>query len=451
MSDPISNPPEDGNRPTLSERAKALQKLQQNEQRLKESLELQLGQARQAKAELEASLDTSTFKESAQLGDVTITSEEIKALMKSNDIEEIKAKLRQAYQCLQDQELAIKKLRFELEMEVGHVNILRHDNQMLRQMTVDMHAHAEQEEEYICNKLLKSIAGLKREKGELLVQVEREEEYLTNMLQKKLYQLQKEKVDMENALEQEQEYIVNRLQKQLETLRLQHQSSHSVTGASSSVGVSPTSSQKKFIPAHSPSASISDYGGPSQGVVEMLKAEVNGLRSKVEQMEKEYVSKFNQCNRLKSELIELRKKQGLPISDIQLDESLPSVVRPSVSPRMQTRRSRSTSSSRSISSVDTSLSPSITPIPLGTPFGGSLSLGDSLGSTGYPTPAPGSLPRSRSTSRERSRPPSMTAPLTQRRVSGAGLSYPHPTTDQPRSGQLQSSTNHSGSSSSNTK
>lgn len=48
---------------------------------------------------------------------------------------------------------------------------------------------AEQEEEYISNKLLKRISGLKKEKGELLVQVEQEEEYMTNMLQKKLNQV----------------------------------------------------------------------------------------------------------------------------------------------------------------------------------------------------------------------------------------------------------------------
>lgn len=49
----------------------------------------------------------------------------------------------------------------------------------------------EQEEEYISNKLLKHITGLKKEKSELLIQVEQEEEYLTNMLQKKLVQVKK--------------------------------------------------------------------------------------------------------------------------------------------------------------------------------------------------------------------------------------------------------------------
>lgn len=90
-------------------------------------------------------------------------------------------------------------------MEQGQINILRHDNQSLKKKAVQVvridrylykineqkliiyqSALSEQEEEYISNKLLKHITGLKKEKGELLIQVEQEEEYLTNMLQKKL-------------------------------------------------------------------------------------------------------------------------------------------------------------------------------------------------------------------------------------------------------------------------
>lgn len=36
------------------------------------------------------------------------------------------------------QQAQIKKLEFELEMEQGHVKILKHDNKLLKQMTVDM-------------------------------------------------------------------------------------------------------------------------------------------------------------------------------------------------------------------------------------------------------------------------------------------------------------------------
>ncbi|CAG8568225.1 16217_t:CDS:2 [Racocetra fulgida] len=212
-------------------------------------------------------------------------------------------------------------------MEQGHVNILRHDNQMLRQMTVDM-----QEEEYISNKLLKRISGLKKEKGELLLQVEQEEEYLTNTLQKKLNQLQKEKIDMENALEQEQEYIVNRLQKQLDSLRQQqtyhpHHSRENSTSSVSTTGnvtplppASPSSTHKKWIPPHSSSPTSPDFGVASQGVVEVLKAELNSLRTRAAEIEKEYIAKSSQATRFKNELIELRKKSGLPVDDLLVEE-----------------------------------------------------------------------------------------------------------------------------------
>ncbi|CAG8742477.1 13282_t:CDS:2, partial [Cetraspora pellucida] len=58
--------------------------------------------------------------------------------LKSQDPTVLRQELQNAYERIRQQELDIKKLKFELEMEQGHVNILRHDNQMLRQMTVDM-------------------------------------------------------------------------------------------------------------------------------------------------------------------------------------------------------------------------------------------------------------------------------------------------------------------------
>lgn len=77
---------------------------------------------------------------------------------------------------------------------------------------------AEQEEEYITNKLMKRLEALKREKEELARQVEVEEEMITNALTKKLQKVKEEKVQLENQLEVEQEYIVNKLQKQLSTV-----------------------------------------------------------------------------------------------------------------------------------------------------------------------------------------------------------------------------------------
>lgn len=59
-------------------------------------------------------------------------------IIDSDNIELLRKKFKEAAETIRHQEAIIKKKSFELEMEQGHVNILRHDNQMLRQMTVDM-------------------------------------------------------------------------------------------------------------------------------------------------------------------------------------------------------------------------------------------------------------------------------------------------------------------------
>jgi coiled-coil domain-containing protein 6 len=53
---------------------------------------------------------------------------------------------------------------------------------------------AEQEEEYITNKLMKRLDELKKEKEHLARQVEMEEENITNKLSKKLEKVKQEKV-----------------------------------------------------------------------------------------------------------------------------------------------------------------------------------------------------------------------------------------------------------------
>lgn len=77
---------------------------------------------------------------------------------------------------------------------------------------------AEQEEEFITNRLTKRLTQLKREKQNLANEVEQEEEYLVNNLQKRLTEVTREKIDLERRLEAEQEYIVNKLQAKLQEL-----------------------------------------------------------------------------------------------------------------------------------------------------------------------------------------------------------------------------------------
>lgn len=58
--------------------------------------------------------------------------------MAIDNLGELRSEVKKLHEKYVQQEAQIKKLEFELEMEQGHVKILRHDNKLLRQMTVDM-------------------------------------------------------------------------------------------------------------------------------------------------------------------------------------------------------------------------------------------------------------------------------------------------------------------------
>ncbi|CAO3649169.1 unnamed protein product [Mucor fragilis] len=293
-----------------------------------------------------------------------------------DNIQQLRQEVSKLYHQYHQQALHIKKLAFDLEMEQGHTNILRHDNQALKKTAVDMSILTEQEEEFMSNKLLKHITGLKKEKGELLIQVEQEEEWLTNMLQKKLVQLQKEKIDLENTLEQEQEYMVNRLQKQLELLRQQqHQQQQQIspipsrhgssTCSPSSVPASPLVSgttTAAIAPSFSRQASDAMLPAPP-GLVEVLRYELINLRARALEMEKEYYQKHQQCNKYKTELIQYRRENNIPLEDMD-DGRLPRVFRAmqaSSNSDKQGRRSTSTSSQRSITTPTTTTPSNLDP------------------------------------------------------------------------------------------
>jgi len=109
-------------------------------------------------------------------------------------------------------------LKLEIDTYKLRVKSLQEENRELRKNSVNIQARAEQEEEYISNKLLKKIQSLKKEKETLANNYEREEEFLTNDLSRKLTQLKNEKVQLEQTLEQEQEHMVNKLMRKIERL-----------------------------------------------------------------------------------------------------------------------------------------------------------------------------------------------------------------------------------------
>ncbi|KAI9240465.1 MAG: hypothetical protein BYD32DRAFT_156019 [Podila humilis] len=319
-------------------KTKHLQDIESTEKDMTSSLQKQLEHARETTASLKGG-----------------ATDDLQSLDSQNP-EDLKRALAEALEKQKQHETLIKRLRHEVDVERGHATILRHDNQVLRHMKANMHAVAEQEEENISNRLLKRISGLKKEKGELMLQVEQEEEYLTKTLQKKLSQLQKEKIDMENALEQEQEYIVNRLQKQLDALRMEQSTSTSAASSwqdkdhlsggglpiaigSSPINIAgggrssrinpnpsptPSPTHKKWIPSHSPSSS--DHQ-PTHPIVDMLRAELTAAKATLNELEREYLIKFKQCNRYRSEVLTLRQELGLPVaSDLLVEDSLPTVL-----------------------------------------------------------------------------------------------------------------------------
>ncbi|KAJ7253775.1 hypothetical protein B0H12DRAFT_1116555 [Mycena haematopus] len=128
---------------------------------------------------------------------------------------------------------------------------------------------------------------------ELINAYEAEEERIMNVLSKKLEQLREEKIELENALEAESESHVNRLTRELTRMRLAQQQ---LAG----LGASPA--------------------GPSDPSLEIMLAalqrENETLRSRLADMERDYVrvSRLNEVFR--EELLEHRNRLGMPVDHL---------------------------------------------------------------------------------------------------------------------------------------
>ncbi|KAI9216917.1 hypothetical protein BC828DRAFT_392403 [Blastocladiella britannica] len=213
---------------------------------------------------------------------------------------------------VRDQRRLLAKARLDLQVEQGLSTVLRKENAAIKERLVMIAAATEQEEEALTNKFLVHIEDLQKEKARIIELVEREEEYITNTLQRKLAQLQREKIDMENQLEQEQEAIVNRLQKQLEALRA---SQTTPSGQGSDSGSTGSLSLGRRGSAHASMHDMTAAPLPPP-MLDLLRAEVQGLKVRIHELERELNGKNERLRVWRDELLMARQAAGVPIQDL---------------------------------------------------------------------------------------------------------------------------------------
>ncbi|KAI9503551.1 hypothetical protein GGI25_003674 [Coemansia spiralis] len=179
-------------------------------------------------------------------------------------------------------------------------------------------------------------------------------------LQQRLEVMAREKVSLENAIEQEQERMFNQSRRLSgNTSPMAHATT---TGGSAGFGLSiggtlggtPMAAgavSPRWIKSHSRSSSVSSFGGASAssvGITETLKADINSLRLKLADAERELVSCYNQSQIYKKELVSLRQRLGMRVDDLYLEDPIPSTIRSAFSDGItRPRRSQSVSSGAS--------------------------------------------------------------------------------------------------------
>jgi len=181
-----------------------------------------------------------------------------------------------------------------------------------------------------------SAASASSKQEDLINAYEAEEERIINVLSRKLEQLREEKIELENALEAESESHVNRLSRELSALRLAQQQQHLNGGA----GVSPECFQTF--------TNVADPGVPNgETMIETMRRENEQLRNRLVDTERDYIriTRLNEIYR--EELIDHRRRLGLPVDNL--------IGLSSADPYSQPTHRRAFSSSPSMPSSPTSI------------------------------------------------------------------------------------------------
>ncbi|KAI8319507.1 hypothetical protein GQ54DRAFT_34592 [Martensiomyces pterosporus] len=166
-------------------------------------------------------------------------------------------------------------------------------------------------------------------------------------LQQRLETMAREKVSLESAIEQEQERMFNQGRR--------------LSGSISptpfmpiGVGLGGGAVSPRWPNSHSRSSSVSSFGGASVssvGITESLKADINSLRLKLADAERELVSCYHQSQIYKKELVSLRQRLGMNVDDLYLDDPVPSTLKTSSLAESGARPRRSQSVSSGVSST----------------------------------------------------------------------------------------------------
>lgn len=140
-------------------------------------------------------------------------------------------------------------------------------------------------------------------KESLINAYEAEEERIINILSRKLEKLREEKIELENALEAESEHHVNRLSREISALRLAQQQAVSGSGTLSPVD------------ARAPPA-VDPLQPTAEMMLDAVRRENEQLRSRLIETERDYIRITRLNEMYREELIEHRRRAGLPVDDL---------------------------------------------------------------------------------------------------------------------------------------
>jgi len=192
-----------------------------------------------------------------------------------------------------------------------------------------------------------STSAAKREE-DLINAYEAEEEKIINVLSRKLEKLREEKIELENVLEAESEAQVNRLNREISALRLAA-AQNGTNGANGVNGAgnnnAPTTALADDLAEFRTFRRASLAGlspGPSTEIVlEALRRENEQLRSRVADMERDYVKLMRLNEIYREELIDHRRRMGMSVDNL--------IGISNVEPVSHPRRRRSISNATSVS------------------------------------------------------------------------------------------------------